>query len=204
MTPWALVQTPIGRAAASCPGGSHDRPPSRSLSQPPATAADWTSLARAVPCHWPARRIGRQWSTGSAGLMPLAGLPVPRGRTGCPAGYQSCMCPARGRALCPVHGWPTGWRRGWREAGQPLQPIHAGTAAPRAGPAALPCQRAVPEDSTRMAPSGDARSRRRLVVFLPGSAPPRSGPPLLPGPDMAAAEEITVKHIRIRRLRARR
>jgi hypothetical protein len=26
----------------------------------------------------------------------------------------------------------------------PLQPIHAGTAAPRAGPAALPCQRAVP------------------------------------------------------------
>jgi hypothetical protein len=53
------------------------------------------------------------------------------------------------------------------------------------------------------APSGDARPRRRFVASLPG--PARHGrAPLLPGPDMGPAEEMTVKQIRIQRLRARR
>jgi hypothetical protein len=127
-----LVQTPLGRAAASCPGGSHDRPPSRSLSQPPATSADWTSLARAVPCHWPARRIGRQWSTGSAGLMPLAGLPVPRGRTGCPGGYQAACAP-RAAGLCApsTAGRPAGGGAGARAGQSPSADPRRHRRAPR-------------------------------------------------------------------------
>lgn len=30
-------------------------------------------LARAARCRWPVRRVGRTWSTGSAGSTPRAG-----------------------------------------------------------------------------------------------------------------------------------
>lgn len=54
------------------------------------------------------------------------------------------------------------------------------------------------------APSGDARPRRRFVASLPETSPATVRPPCYRARTWRPAEEITVKQIRIQKLRARR